>query len=560
MHPGKIKTMQNKKESKRFIIPILTLTITSIIFVSITITYLNINVLKQNMVKDIEDHKKEYLQKNKNSIYEKVQFANNTIKFNITRIDNRLRELLTERMHNTLKIVDFMYNEHKNELPDAKIKLTISRYLDTISKKEPHSFYFSHEYTTGAIPEIALTRQNREELKNGKVIFYKKYNTQNESHKDTYKTLNAVAIFEPLNIIIGTGEHFHVIEEQVKAIILDRFNNIAKDPKIYLFFLELHDINGGDKFATMILNPNRPDLVGRVLSDSYKDPKGKELRKEFLQELRRDGESYVTYWYKKPHMSEAKPNMSYFHLNTDWNWIIASGFYYTDLDEQIASMEQSFKAYTADIIYDSILLILLLSIIVISIAVLVSLNIDRTIKRYTDKITENKLELELLASTDPMTKLYNRRFFTETSESILKLAKRNQTDSSIIILDIDKFKNVNDLYGHKVGDDAIIALASLLQDHGRESDIVSRWGGEEFVILLPYTNAEGAVLISEKIRKSVESLVIDLDDSQQLTLTISIGVSQVINETEKNIEIAIKRADVALYKAKESGRNKVCLN
>ena len=106
-------------------------------------------------------------------------------------------------------------------------------------------------------------------------------------------------LFKPLNLVIGTGEYFDVTEKQVQNMILDRYNHLAKDPQTYMFFLKLHNINGGDKFATMILQTNRPDLVGKVLSDSYKDPKGNELRKEFLQGLRQNGESYVKYWYKK---------------------------------------------------------------------------------------------------------------------------------------------------------------------------------------------------------------------------------------------------------------------
>ncbi len=172
------------------------------------------------------------------------------------------------------------------------------------------------------------------------------------------------------------------------------------------------------------------------------------------------------------------------------------------------------------------------------------------------KVEERTVELKLLASIDPMTKLYNRRYFIEISESILDLAKRNGTKTSIIILDIDHFKNVNDTYGHKVGDDVIVRLAELLQSISRESDIVSRWGGEEFVILFPETDTNGALTISEKIRADVENSVMNLEDGGVLKLTVSIGIAQI----DKDIEASIHRADEALYKAKASGRNRVCLS
>jgi len=167
-------------------------------------------------------------------------------------------------------------------------------------------------------------------------------------------------------------------------------------------------------------------------------------------------------------------------------------------------------------------------------------------------------ELKLLASTDSMTKLFNRRYFTEMSESLLDLAKREKTQSAIIMLDIDKFKNVNDTYGHKIGDDVIISLSKLLQKFTRKSDVVSRWGGEEFVVLLPHTDLDGALVIAQKIRVSVENFSLQVNDNKVLKFTISIGVSAVDTQNDLNIEASIGRADEALYEAKESGRNKVC--
>jgi len=174
------------------------------------------------------------------------------------------------------------------------------------------------------------------------------------------------------------------------------------------------------------------------------------------------------------------------------------------------------------------------------------------------ELEESHKDMELLASQDHMTKLYNRRYFSEISTTILKLAKRNKTNLSILMLDIDKFKNINDTYGHPVGDDVIIALADLLKELSRESDIACRFGGEEFLILLPQTSIDGAYAIGEKIRQHVEDLVITLEDNSPLKFTISVGVAETDLETEDNLEKTIHKADDALYDAKEGGRNKVC--
>ena len=169
-------------------------------------------------------------------------------------------------------------------------------------------------------------------------------------------------------------------------------------------------------------------------------------------------------------------------------------------------------------------------------------------------------ELKDLSNRDPMTHLYNRRYFSEISDKILSLSMRNGTDLSIIILDIDKFKNINDTYGHGVGDKVIISLANNLEKNIRESDVVARFGGEEFVILLNNTNLENSVLIAEKIRKKIEDIEI-IDGDNILKFTASFGVAKYEDTLDsEKIEHTLKRADNALYIAKENGRNQVMVD
>lgn len=178
-------------------------------------------------------------------------------------------------------------------------------------------------------------------------------------------------------------------------------------------------------------------------------------------------------------------------------------------------------------------------------------------QKLIEDIEESHKELQLLASQDHMTKLYNRRYFADVSVNILDLAKRNSKVFSLLMLDIDKFKKINDTYGHHVGDEVIIALANILKSSNRKSDIACRFGGEEFLILLPETNMDGALVIAEKIRKLVEDLSVEVED-QTISFTVSIGVAEINLEHENDLEPLIQRADAGLYKAKEGGRNRVC--
>jgi len=179
------------------------------------------------------------------------------------------------------------------------------------------------------------------------------------------------------------------------------------------------------------------------------------------------------------------------------------------------------------------------------------------VKTLIKHLSSSRDELARQALTDPMTKLYNRRYLSEITQHLLGLMRRNSSTLSVVMLDIDKFKKVNDTYGHQVGDDVIIKLAQTLQEHTRTSDVIFRLGGEEFLVLLPETGVDGAMSVAETLRMEIEKLLIILNDEIELRFTISIGVSEV-KRGEQNFDAAMTRADTALYEAKESGRNRVC--
>ena len=173
------------------------------------------------------------------------------------------------------------------------------------------------------------------------------------------------------------------------------------------------------------------------------------------------------------------------------------------------------------------------------------------------ELEASKRELKYLSEIDPMTKLYNRRYFNHVAKNMMQLAKRDESTLSVVMLDIDKFKEVNDTYGHDVGDEIIIALSDILLEMTRESDLVCRYGGEEFLLLLPETSLEGALVIAEKIRKKVALFVLSLENGHKVSVTLSSGVSEVDSIQDQTIEASIKKADIALYTAKSKGRDQV---
>lgn len=155
--------------------------------------------------------------------------------------------------------------------------------------------------------------------------------------------------------------------------------------------------------------------------------------------------------------------------------------------------------------------------------------------------------------TDHMTGLYNRRFFIEKTEQMITKNGYGYRPLSVIVCDIDNFKDVNDNYGHDVGDRVIIEFANVLQKIIREGDLLARIGGEEFIILLPNTNIQTASVVAERMREETQNLVLHSDD-RNINITASFGVTDFANG---DINDNIKRADNALYEAKRSGRNRV---
>jgi two-component system, cell cycle response regulator len=171
----------------------------------------------------------------------------------------------------------------------------------------------------------------------------------------------------------------------------------------------------------------------------------------------------------------------------------------------------------------------------------------------TDMEEEAKT-LERLATTDPLTKVYNRLKLNELLAFEVKKAERYGLPLSLIMLDIDHFKDINDTYGHDVGDEVLVKLCEVITSNIRDTDVFARWGGEEFMIMLPNTNTEGAEIMGENLRRIVEES--DFDKAGKITASFGIAVYK----ANSNMRDMLKRVDDALYSAKRGGRNMVsCL-
>lgn len=175
-----------------------------------------------------------------------------------------------------------------------------------------------------------------------------------------------------------------------------------------------------------------------------------------------------------------------------------------------------------------------------------------------DELKRINEELSRIAITDALTGLYNRRYFESLLESDLALSERHGDSNSILMIDVDRFKSINDAHGHNVGDDVLRDLGGVLTTSIRKSDVACRVGGEEFVMLCRRTSKEQSVAVAEKIRRTIESTVFRSIEGDVIPVTVSIGV-ETFPKDGKIIPIRehLNRADLALYASKTAGRNRV---
>lgn len=234
---------------------------------------------------------------------------------------------------------------------------------------------------------------------------YEDFETQMEKFVEEHYKGQKESLKKEINTIIDiikynaakSGED----EKELKGDIVRLLNNISfdKEKSNYIFAYEILDINGGDMFAKLLVNPNRPDLIGRIISTNYKDVNGKKFREEFMDEIRLKGESYTEYAYKKVYTNEVKQKLSYFKYFPRWQWVIAVGVYVDDIEEEIANKRALLKRNVKNQVVQNILVFLLFLSLAIVISILVSQKIDAVLKEYQQSVQSKSQALKELNET-----------------------------------------------------------------------------------------------------------------------------------------------------------------
>lgn len=188
---------------------------------------------------------------------------------------------------------------------------------------------------------------------------------------------------------------------------------------------------------------------------------------------------------------------------------------------------------------------------------LARVNASRRVVEMQQQLVDMAGQLERLSAHDDLTGIFNRRHFGATLDHAFDHSSRYRRPLSVAIIDVDRFKNINDSYGHQAGDAVLAEVARRFSSSVRSSDYLARYGGEEFVVLLPETQLEDAVCFGEKLREAVASVPVPIAGGEPLPVTVSIGTASLAHTQFVSPTEMIAAADQALYRAKRNGRNRV---
>ena len=360
---------------------------------------------------------------------------------------------------------------------------------------------------------------------------------------NTNVTLSSYGVIDRGNHLIIYGISKEYIDELVKNKIAEKIRKSKFDEESYIWVNEVIDYNGGDNYAIRKVHPSLPKTEGSYLSTNTRDLKGNLPYKEELEGVSRYGEIFFTYYFPKMNSNEVSEKLTYAKLYKDYNWIIAMGIHLDDIQEYATLTEETDKKLTGNLI---VMLTLMLSCILI-VSISITLLINKLHLNHEKKITDKEINI------DQLTNARSRRFGTKELESQFIRYLENGESPAIMLFDIDFFKQINDKYGHDKGDEVLKKVVDAVFQATRSSDIIIRWGGDEFVGIFPGLKRDNCSFVGEKILSYITSQGIKNDD-ELITVTLSIGISY-FEKTDLEYMDVIKRADAALYEAKTSGRN-----
>ena len=469
-----------------------------------------------------------YLEQTEKTIINlKKDFLKDTVNNIFFEID-RLREIKHENYKKNTEARLRRFQEELDLSDEEFIQFFINRFNDDLNPKMWTAFLWDNK--TGEV------------LYDSAGLHIK---TIDSTVKDLKSLLSSHAVIEKGSIqgIFGVSKSY--IDEIVKEEIGDTIRNREFSNDSYIWVNEVINYGGGKDYAIRRIHPNLRDTEGTYLSTDMEDIKGKLPYLEELEGIKKNGELFFTYYFKKLNSSQVSEKITYAKLYKDYDWIVAMGVHLDDIGAYTEKVNNEIHSLSSESIIRLLRYILIVLLIGFTILYLIE-------KRHLLNSTKS-LEKEI--NIDTLTKASSRRFGEMNLNALFKQYRLTGEKPAIMMLDIDGFKHINDNYGHKTGDIVLIEIVKTINHIIRSSDQLIRWGGDEFVGIFPGLREEHIMEFGEKLLDGIASLEIPAGN-ETFSITISIGFSY-FKDTDNDYNDVLKRADDALYKSKEQGKNRV---
>ena len=351
---------------------------------------------------------------------------------------------------------------------------------------------------------------------------------------DFFKTGNISIIYgitkETLNNIVKNS-----IEQKVM------YNEFKGDT--WMWINEIRNYDGGRNYAVRVVNPEEPSSAGRLLSTEEKDAEGKEYLQEELDALKEDGSALYTCMEKEEDGSISQ-KVIYSALYKDYNWIVSMS---SDMND-VAGFVQYSNAPVEQYLIKFEIVVAVIFFLLLTFMIVMTVRSDR---QFTWRITHR---LKNQVERDALTKSTSRQFGEEKLKQFFESYKKGKPSPYIMLLDVDHFKEINDTYGHEIGDVVLKRVVTSLYHTFRRTDYLIRWGGDEFVGVYLGLDEDAVYMVAQKVMEAVRSVVVIADDGTEIHLTASVGIAA-FGPEDKDYSDGLKRADNMLYDSKAGGRN-----